>query len=117
MSNPNEDRGSYGECRTIGNSSNIAWHHGSVTKQDIHTKRNHKSCIIWFTGLSGSGKSSLANALHTELFERNISSYVLDGDNIRHGLNSDLSFSGRFRTFSIDHDPTLNIHVCANLVQ
>jgi adenylylsulfate kinase len=96
MSEEKDVIGTYGACQTVGKASNIAWHHGSVTKKDIQTRRNHKSCIIWFTGLSGSGKSTLANAVNAELFERNVSSYVLDGDNIRHGLNSDLGFSGEF---------------------
>ncbi|GAA3328905.1 hypothetical protein GCM10020331_074770 [Ectobacillus funiculus] len=56
-----------------------------------------KSCVLWFTGLSGSGKSTLANAVDHELFKRGFRSYVLDGDNIRHGLNSDLRFGAQDR--------------------
>uniref|UniRef100_A0A7S3Q4M3 Adenylyl-sulfate kinase n=1 Tax=Chaetoceros debilis TaxID=122233 RepID=A0A7S3Q4M3_9STRA len=84
---------SYGKVQTVGKSSNIAWHHSDVTKADIHRKNNHKSTILWFTGLSGSGKSTLANAVHSQLYQRKVNSYVLDGDNVRHGLNADLGFS------------------------
>jgi len=76
----------------MGKSTHITWHDTLVTKMDRHLLNGHKSCVLWFTGLSGSGKSSLANALDVELFRHGIKSYVLDGDNIRHGLNSDLSF-------------------------
>lgn len=73
-------------------SSNITWHETSITKKDRHLLNGHKSCVLWFTGLSGSGKSSLANAVDHALFRHRCRSYVLDGDNIRHGLNKDLSF-------------------------
>ena len=56
-------------------------------------QRGHRSAILWFTGLSGSGKSTLANAVNAALFERGLATYVLDGDNIRHGLCKDLGFS------------------------
>lgn len=74
-------------------SKNIVWHHHSVTKEERRKKLGHHSFVLWFTGLSGSGKSTLANALNQKLFNENISSYVLDGDNVRHGLNKDLGFS------------------------
>ncbi|MFC0271230.1 adenylyl-sulfate kinase [Metabacillus herbersteinensis] len=73
--------------------NNIVWHDASVTKEERRKKNNHGSYVLWFTGLSGSGKSTLANALSRQLFESEIESYVLDGDNIRHGLNKDLFFS------------------------
>lgn len=73
--------------------SNIVWHDQSVTKEERRKKWGHHSFVLWFTGLSGSGKSTLANALNQKLFAENIPSYVLDGDNIRHGLNKDLGFS------------------------
>lgn len=76
------------------NSNNITWHHPTITKIDRHLLNGHKSCVLWFTGLSGSGKSTLANAVDSALFGKQFRSYVLDGDNIRHGLNKDL----RFRT-------------------
>lgn len=72
--------------------NNITWHQSSVSKKDRQLKNGHKSCVLWFTGLSGSGKSTLANAVDHELFKQGFTSYVLDGDNIRHGLNKDLSF-------------------------
>ncbi|WP_449536630.1 adenylyl-sulfate kinase [Ferdinandcohnia sp. Marseille-Q9671] len=77
----------------MGEDQNIIWHQATVTKHDRQKRNNHKSCVIWFTGLSGSGKSSLANALDKELYAQNVQSYVLDGDNIRHGLNAGLGFS------------------------
>lgn len=80
---------------------NIIWHKESVTKEDRRKKNNHHSFVLWFTGLSGSGKSTLANAVAKTLFEQNIHCYVLDGDNVRHGLNSDLGFSAEDRTENI----------------
>tara|TARA_B100000029_G_scaffold503428_1_gene580304 strand:- start:2771 stop:3409 length:639 start_codon:yes stop_codon:yes gene_type:complete len=74
-------------------SSNIIWHQASVSRDAISQKRGHKSAILWFTGLSGSGKSTLANAVNVALFQRDMSTYVLDGDNVRHGLCKDLGFS------------------------
>ena len=71
---------------------NITWHHTTISKKDRHLLNGHKSCILWFTGLSGSGKSTLANAVDQMLFQESYRSFVLDGDNIRHGLNRDLSF-------------------------
>ncbi|MCJ7841426.1 adenylyl-sulfate kinase [Lederbergia sp. NSJ-179] len=72
--------------------NHITWHHSTVTKENRHVLNGHKSCVLWFTGLSGSGKSTLANAVDYKLFQLGVSSYVLDGDNIRHGLNRDLGF-------------------------
>ena len=74
-------------------SSNIIWHQASVSRDAISQQRGHKSAILWFTGLSGSGKSTLANAVNVALFQRDMSTYVLDGDNVRHGLCKDLGFS------------------------
>jgi adenylylsulfate kinase len=82
-------------------STNITWHNTTITKKDRREKNGHGSCVLWFTGLSGSGKSTIANAVSNELFRQGISEYVLDGDNIRHGLNKDLGFS--------EHDRTENI--------
>jgi adenylylsulfate kinase len=81
--------------------TNIVWHQHQVTRQDRETKFGHRGCTIWMTGLSGSGKSTLANALDEVLWEHGIRSYVLDGDNIRHGLNKDLGFSPEDRTQNI----------------
>ncbi|MGF9725965.1 adenylyl-sulfate kinase [Bacillus safensis] len=71
----------------------IVWHDASITKKEYQQKNNHKSGIIWLTGLSGSGKSTIANAAARELFEQGYQVTVLDGDNVRHGLNKDLGFS------------------------
>ena len=72
---------------------NIVWHPTTITKKDRHRLNNHKSCAIWFTGYSGSGKSTLANELDFQLHSLGIRSYVLDGDNVRYGLNKELGFS------------------------
>jgi adenylylsulfate kinase len=80
---------------------NIVWHQASVTKQEREAKSGQKSVIVWFTGLSASGKSTLANAFNRALFERNKQAYVLDGDNIRHGLNNDLGFDEESRKENI----------------
>ncbi|MEJ9279782.1 adenylyl-sulfate kinase [Ureibacillus thermophilus] len=82
-------------------SSNIVWHDTSITKADYRKKNGHHSFILWFTGLSASGKSSIANALAKELFERGNQAFVLDGDNIRHGLNKDLGFDEQSRKENI----------------
>lgn len=73
-------------------SSNIVWHEASITKTERRMQNNHHSFILWFTGLSASGKSSVANAFARTLFERGNQAFVLDGDNVRHGLNNDLGF-------------------------
>ncbi|KGG13207.1 MULTISPECIES: adenylyl-sulfate kinase [Prochlorococcus] len=80
---------------------NIVWHNASVTREAIFSQRAHRSVILWFTGLSGSGKSTLANAVNSALFEKGFATYVLDGDNIRHGLCKDLGFSNSDREENI----------------
>jgi adenylylsulfate kinase len=80
---------------------NIVWHSATITKADRHRMNGHKSAILWFTGLSGAGKSTLANKVEEKLFERGIHTYVLDGDNIRHGLNKGLGFSAEDRKENI----------------
>jgi adenylylsulfate kinase len=82
-------------------STNITWHSSAVTKEDRRIQNGHGSCVLWFTGLSGSGKSTIANAVSGELYRQGINEYVLDGDNIRHGLNRDLGFSDDDRTENI----------------
>jgi len=91
----------YGELTNKGASTNIAWHHASVDRAARAEQRGHRSAILWFTGLSGSGKSTLANAVNQALFERGLACYVLDGDNIRHGLCKDLGFSDADREENI----------------
>ena len=73
--------------------TNITWHHADVVRADREKQNGHKAVVLWFTGLSGSGKSTLAHAVENALFDRGCRTYVLDGDNIRHGLNKNLGFS------------------------
>jgi adenylylsulfate kinase len=82
-------------------SSNIFWHRGKVTRADRERVHGHKGVTLWFTGLSGSGKSTLAIAMEEALFNRGCRTFVLDGDNVRHGLNRDLGFSPEDRTENI----------------
>lgn len=72
---------------------NIVYHHHKITRPDREKLNGHRSCILWFTGLSGSGKSTLAGAVEEKLSAMGIHTYLLDGDNIRHGLNSNVDFS------------------------
>lgn len=81
--------------------TNIVWHAHTVTRREREEKFGHRGCTVWLTGLSGSGKSTLANALDDALWQRGVRSYVLDGDNVRHGLNKDLGFSPEDRTENI----------------
>lgn len=85
----------------IGNSTNIAWHDCLVGRPERQNLLKQKGCVIWITGLSGSGKSTLACALSHELHVLKHLTYVLDGDNIRHGLNKDLSFKAEDRAENI----------------
>ena len=81
--------------------TNIKWHHGKITKEDRVTLLNQKGTTIWLTGLSGSGKSTIAVELEHALIENKHQAYILDGDNIRHGLNKNLGFSPEDRTENI----------------
>ena len=82
-------------------SSDVVWHLASVSHED-HVKLNgHKPAVLWFTGLSGSGKSTVANAVDLMLHQLDVKTYVLDGDNVRHGLNNDLGFSDADRVENI----------------
>ena len=74
-------------------SSHVVWEQSLVTRQDREALNGHKSFVLWFTGLSGSGKSTLAHAVEKKLHERGCRTFVLDGDNVRHGLSSNLSFT------------------------
>ncbi len=80
---------------------NIVWHEHHVTKEERSQSKEQKPCILWFTGLSGSGKSTIANAVESKLLALNKHSYLLDGDNIRMGLNKGLSFSNEDRIENI----------------
>jgi len=82
-------------------SLNTVKHHYRITKAYRETQKGHPAFLIWFTGLSGSGKSTLANLVEVALCEKGIHTYVLDGDNIRNGINKDLSFSPEDRTENI----------------
>lgn len=81
--------------------SNIVWHNHKVTRADRASNKNQKPCLLWFTGLSGSGKSTIANALDVALHERGYHTFLLDGDNVRHGLCKDLGFSDDDRVENI----------------
>ncbi len=80
---------------------NIIPHNHTITRQDREHKLGHKPLLIWFVGLSGSGKSTIASALEERLFADGINTYILDGDNIRYGLNKDLDFSNESRVENI----------------
>ena len=82
-------------------SSNTVWHHATISRTDREKQHGHKSVILWFTGLSGSGKSTLAHAVEAQLYKMGVSTFVLDGDNVRHGLCSDLGFNDDDRVENI----------------
>lgn len=82
-------------------SSNVVWHHATVTRDRRETLNGHRSVILWFTGLSGAGKSSLAHAVEERLHQMGGRTFVFDGDNVRHGLCSDLGFSPEDRVENI----------------
>jgi len=82
-------------------SSNVVWHHATVTRARREQQNNHRGAILWFTGLSGAGKSTLAHAVEEELHQRGCRTFVLDGDNVRHGLCGDLGFSNEDRIENI----------------
>ncbi|GAV83511.1 LOW QUALITY PROTEIN: APS_kinase domain-containing protein, partial [Cephalotus follicularis] len=89
------------QISTVGNSTNILWHKCSVDKLGRQDLLQQKGCVIWITGLSGSGKSTVACALSQGLHMRGKLTYILDGDNVRHGLNRDLSFKAEDRAENI----------------
>jgi adenylylsulfate kinase len=82
-------------------SSNVIYHHASVTRQRRNKLNEHRSVVLWFTGLSGSGKSTLAHSVEEKLYQKGCRTFVLDGDNVRHGLNSNLDFSESGRAENI----------------
>jgi len=81
--------------------SNVVWHNTTITKSDRNNLLNQKPFLLWFTGLSASGKSSIANIVEQKLFNKKHNTYLLDGDNVRHGLNSDLGFNEESRVENI----------------
>jgi adenylylsulfate kinase len=82
-------------------SSDVVWHQASVSHEDRVSLNGHQPAVLWFTGLSGSGKSTVANAVDKMLHDLGCKTYVLDGDNVRHGLNGDLGFSDTDRIENI----------------
>ncbi len=82
-------------------SKNLTWHDGLVSRDERVKLLGHRSATVWFTGLSGSGKSTIANAVEKRLVDEGVAAYVLDGDNIRQGLNSNVGFSPEDRTENI----------------
>lgn len=80
---------------------NVVWHDHRVTKAERRKLNNHKSCVVWFTGLPSSGKSTVAGEVEHQLHKKGIRTYLLDGDNVRHGLNSNLGFSPEDREENI----------------
>lgn len=80
---------------------NTVWHEQQVSKSQRSGQKSQKPCLLWYTGLSGSGKSTVANAVDALLFKRGVHTYLLDGDNVRHGLNGDLGFSDEDRIENI----------------
>jgi adenylylsulfate kinase len=98
-----------GVCRKIleesmqqqNKSANVVWHHATVTRARREALNGHSSVILWFTGLSGAGKSTLAHAVEEELYRRGCRTFVFDGDNVRHGLCSDLGFAAGDRIENI----------------
>ena len=85
----------------MGNSRNIFQFEMTVQKEQRVRQNKHKPCVVWLTGLSGSGKSTIANTLEQQLFALNFKTYTLDGDNVRHGLSHDLGFSDTDRAENI----------------
>lgn len=79
----------------------IVWHAAAVSHADRVGRNGHQPCVLWYTGLSGSGKSTIANAVDRKLFELGCYTYLLDGDNVRHGLNQDLGFDDVSRVENI----------------
>jgi adenylylsulfate kinase len=82
-------------------SSNVVWHHATVTRARREALNGHRGAILWFTGLSGAGKSTLAHAVEERLHQMGCHTFVLDGDNVRHGLCGDLGFSAQDRVENI----------------
>ena len=82
-------------------STNVVWHHATVTRARREEQNGHRGAIVWFTGLSGSGKSTLAHAVEEALHQQGCHTFVLDGDNVRHGLCGDLGFSSKDREENI----------------
>jgi adenylylsulfate kinase len=85
----------------LNSSNHLVWYNSHVTRRDRNILNQHASGVLWFTGLSASGKSTIAHGVEKKLFDLGVRSYVLDGDNVRHGINSDLGFSRQDRKENI----------------
>ncbi|MFW5702211.1 MAG: adenylyl-sulfate kinase, partial [Bacteroidota bacterium] len=81
--------------------TNIKWHPRKITAGEVETRNGHKGCVVWFTGLSAAGKSTIAVEVEKMLFEMGCHVFLLDGDNVRHGLNKNLGFSPEDREENI----------------
>ena len=97
----NERNDEHNDDPAQGRSKNVTWHDSSVTRDNREDRRGHRGAVLWFTGLSACGKSTLAVEVERALFRGGYFSYVLDGDNVRHGLNGDLGFTAEDRTENI----------------
>jgi adenylylsulfate kinase len=98
-------------------SSNVVWHHATVTRDRREAMNKHRGGVFWFTGLSGAGKSTLAHYVEEKLYQKGCHTYVLDGDNVRHGLCADLSFSDEDRKENIRRIGQMsNLYVQAGVI-
>ena len=96
---------------------NVTWHHATIKREHRERQNAHRSSVVWFTGLSGAGKSTLAHAVEERLFKRGVRTFVLDGDNVRHGLCGDLGFSREDRSENIRRiGETVKLFVDAGVV-
>jgi adenylylsulfate kinase len=101
----------------MGKATNLVWHETKVTREQREQLLNQKGQLLWLTGLSGSGKSTIANELAHQLHQKGILTYVLDGDNVRHGLNKNLGFSPKDRKENIRRvSEVANLFVDAGLI-
>ncbi|MBW1782901.1 MAG: adenylyl-sulfate kinase, partial [Deltaproteobacteria bacterium] len=100
-----------------GEKNNVTWFDGYLTREDRERLHGHKGAVIWFTGLSASGKSTIARHLEKQLYEKGCSTYVFDGDNVRHGLCRDLGFSPEDREENIRRiGEMINLYVDAGII-
>jgi adenylylsulfate kinase len=89
------------ETTNPGRTPNVVWHHGVIDRSMRERRNGHRAAVVWLTGLSGAGKSTLAHAVEARLHAARITSYVLDGDNVRHGLCADLGFDEAARAENV----------------
>ena len=98
--------------------NNVTWFNGYLTREDREKLHGHKGAVIWFTGLSASGKSTIARHLEKQLYNMDCSTYVFDGDNVRHGLCGDLGFSLEDREENIRRiGEMVNLYVDAGIIK